>query len=73
MKITANDLLAILRRFNVANADNLPRQIDKIKNSNPSPINQLVHFRFNHQHYFVLIDDTAEDREDYIMEQIFTA
>ena len=28
---------------------------------------------FNRQHYFVLIDDTAEDRENYIMEQIFTA
>ena len=73
MKITANDLLAILRRFNVANADNLPRHIDQIKNSNPNPINQLVRFRFNRQHYFVLIDDTAEDRENYIMEQIFTA
>lgn len=73
MKITANDLLAILRRFNVANTDNLPRHIDQIKSSNPNPINQLVRFRFNHQHYFVLIDDTAEDRENYIMEQIFTA
>ena len=33
MKITANDLLAILRRFNVANADNLPRHIDQINQS----------------------------------------
>ena len=73
MKITASDLLAILRRFNAAGDDNLPRQIDQIKNSNPSPINQLTSFRFNHQRYFVLIDDTAEDREDYIMTQIFTA
>lgn len=73
MKITASDLLAILRRFNAAGDDNLPRQIDQIKNSNPSPINQLTSFRFNHQRYFVLIDDTAEDREDYIMAQIFTA
>ena len=33
MKVTANDLLAILRRFRVAGDDNVPRQIDQIKHS----------------------------------------
>lgn len=73
MKVTANDLLAILRRFRVAGDDNVPRQIDQIKHSNPSPINQLVRFRFDRKYFFALFDETAEDRENYIMQQIFTA
>ena len=73
MKVTANDLLAILRRFRVAGDDNVTRQIDQIKHSNPSPINQLVRFRFDRKHFFALFDETAEDRENYIMQQIFTA
>ena len=73
MKITSSDLLAILRRFSVADDSNVPRHIDQIKQSNPSAINQLVQFRFNRGHYFVLIDDTAEDSASYIMQQIYTA
>ena len=73
MKVTASDLLAILRRFNVATDDNVPRHIDQINVTNPSPINRLVSFRFDRKHFFVLFDETAEDRESYIMQQIFTA
>ena len=42
MKVTASDLLAILRRFDVATEDNVPRHIDQINVTNPSPINRLV-------------------------------
>lgn len=73
MKVTTHDLLAILRRFNIANEESLARHIDQVKSSNPSPTNQLVRFRFNKTYYFVLIDETAEDRESYIMDQIYTA
>lgn len=73
MKITSSDLLAILRRFGEAGDEHVPRHIDQIKQSHPSPINQLVQFRFNRHHYFVLIDETAEDRVGYIMQQIFVA
>lgn len=73
MKITANDLLAILRRFGEAGDDNVPRHIDQIKQTHPSPINQLVQFRFNRAHYFALFDETAEDRECYIREQLAVA
>lgn len=72
MKVTSSDLLAILRRFNVADDSNVPRHIDQIKQSNPTAINQLVQLRFNRNQYFVLIDDTAEDSADHIMEQIYT-
>lgn len=73
MKITSSDLLAILRRFGVAGDEHVPRHIDQIKQSHPSPINQLVQCRFNRHHYFVLIDETAEDRPGYIMQQIYAA
>ena len=73
MKVTSSDLLAILRRFSVADDSNVPRHIDQIKQTHPSAINQLVQFRFNRGHYFVLFDETAEDSASYIMQQIYTA
>lgn len=73
MKVTANDLLAILRRFRIADDSNLPRHLDQIKQTHPNSINQLVQFRFNRGQYFVLFDETAEDQAGYIMQQIYTA
>ncbi len=72
MKVTSSDLLAILRRFNVADDSNVPRHIDQVKQTHPSAINQLVQFRFNRNHFFVLFDETAEDNASYIMQQIYT-
>ena len=71
MKITSSDLLAILRRFRIADDSNVPRHIDQIKQSHPNPINQSVQFRFNKQQFAILIDDSAEDNERYIMEQLY--
>lgn len=73
MKVTTSDLLAILRRFNVAGDEHVPRHIDQVKQTNPSPINQLVEFRFNKHKYFVLFDATAQDSSEYVMDQIYTA
>lgn len=72
MKVTASDLLAILRRFKRASDDHVPRHIDQIKHSHPSPINQLVQFRFERNHYYALFDETAEDRSGYILDQLRT-
>lgn len=73
MKVTTSDILAILRQFNLADETNIPRNIDQVAQSHPSPINQLVGFRFNRSHFFILFDETAHDRESYIMQQIETA
>lgn len=72
MKVTTSDLLAILRRFNQAGDEDVPRLIDQVKQTNPQPINQLVEFRFNKRKYYVLFDETAEDDEAYVMQQIYT-
>lgn len=73
MKVTTSDLLAILRRFNMAGDEHVPRHIDQVKHTNPSAINQLIAFRFNKNKYFVLFDETAQDDSAYIMNQIYTA
>lgn len=70
MKVTASDLLAILRRFGVGDDDHVPRHIDQIKHDHPSPINQLVAFRFERKQYYALFDETAHDNSSYIIEEI---
>ena len=72
VKVSSNDLLAILRRFELAGDDNVPRHIEQVKFSNPSPTNTLVSFRFNKQQFYALFDDTAEDDVAYVLDQIRT-
>lgn len=70
MKVTASDLLAILRRFDVASDEHVPRHIDQIRHSNPSPTNHLTSFRFARTVYDVLFDDTVEDRAAQVLAEI---
>jgi 23S rRNA pseudouridine1911/1915/1917 synthase len=70
MKVTASDLLAILRRFDVASDAHVPRHIDQIRHSNPSPTNHLTSFRFERTIYDVLFDDTVEDRVAHVQDEI---
>lgn len=72
VKISSSDITSILRRFDHANDDTVPRHIEQIKISHPSPNNTLASFRFNKQAFYVLFDDTAEDDVDYITQQIQT-
>ena len=71
-KLSSRDILDILRRFELAGDENVPRHIESVKTSNPNPINTLVSFNFNRSQYFILIDDTADDDIAYIMKQIKT-
>lgn len=66
MKVTSSDLLAILRRFGVADDSNVPRHIEQVKQFHPSVVNQVVTFRFDRSYYYVLLDETAEDSTGYI-------
>lgn len=70
VKVSSRDALDVLRRFEMAGDDNVPRNIENIKSSHPKPINTLIAFRFNRQQFYVLFDDTAADDVDYIMSQI---
>lgn len=70
MRIINRDILAILRRFRVADDDDIQRQIDHVKHFNPSPHNTLIAFRFKRIPHFILFDDGAEDDADYIIGQV---
>lgn len=72
VKVSAGDIIAILRRFNLATDDNVPRHVEHIKYSYPDPKNTLVSFRFNKHAFYILFDDTAEDDTNYIFDQIKT-
>lgn len=70
MKVTSSDVLAILRQFGVAGDSHVPKQIEQITSEHPSPINQLVGFMFEREPYLLLLDETAEDDEQYIIGEV---
>lgn len=72
MKISSRDALDVLRQYKLAGKDNVPRHIEAIKTSHPSPFNSLITFRFAKKQYFILFDDTAADDMDYVVSQIKT-
>ena len=72
VKVSSRDILEILRRFELAGDDNVPRHVETIKMSHPNPINTLASFNFAKQQFFVLFDDTADDDVEYVMAQIKT-
>lgn len=73
VKVSSSDLLAILRKFDMASDEHVPRMIEQVQYTHPSPTNTLAAFRFNKQQYYALYDDTAEDDAAYIYSQIKTA
>lgn len=72
VKVSSHDIVAILRKFELADDFNVPRHIEMVKITNPTPKNTLVGFRFNKQQYYILLDDTADDDVDYITRQVAT-
>lgn len=72
VKVSSSDVIAILRRFNVASDEHVPRHVEQLVFLHPDPVNTLVSFRFNKQQFYVLFDDSAEDDTHYILQQIRT-
>lgn len=70
VKVASSDILGILRKFDLAAEDNVPRHIEQLKLSHPSATNTLASFRFNKRQFYALYDDTAEDDAGYILSQI---
>ncbi len=72
VKVSSRDILDVLRRYEMAGDENVPRNVETIKLSNPNTINTLVSFRFLNHKFYILFDDTADDDIDYVMAQIKT-
>lgn len=61
VKVSSADIVAVLRRFDVADDETVPRFIEQIRISHPSATNTLVSFRFRRTAFYLLFDDTLED------------
>jgi 23S rRNA pseudouridine1911/1915/1917 synthase len=72
VKVSSSDALAVLRRFDVAGDEHVPRHIEQLTYYHPLPTSTLVSFRFQKHKYYILFDDTAEDSVSAIIEQIHT-
>ncbi len=72
VKVSSSDVVAILRRFDFADENVYPRQIEQLKFSHPKESSTLVSFRFNRHLFYILFDDSAEDDTHYILDQVRT-
>lgn len=70
VKVASRDILDVLRRYELAGDDNVPRNIETVKITHPNPINTLVSFRYLKKLLFLLFDDTAEDDTEYVLQQL---
>jgi 23S rRNA pseudouridine1911/1915/1917 synthase len=73
MKLSSRDILDILRRFELAADDNIPRQIEAIKISHPHTLSTLASFKFNRHLFYALFDEAVNDDIEYALTQIKTA
>ncbi|MDO4871990.1 MAG: RluA family pseudouridine synthase [bacterium] len=67
-KFNSSDILKILRKFGVANEQNVPRHIEELKKDNPDEFSEIFSFKFQGDKFFVINDGIAEDDEFYILE-----
>ena len=72
VKISSADIIAILRKFELAGDENVPRHVSMVKFSNPNPKNTLISFRFAKQQYYIVFDEDGDDDIDYIVSQVQT-
>lgn len=70
VKVSSSDALAILRRFQIAGSEHVPRHIEQLTFFNPRPTSTMVTFRFQKRKYYVLFDDAAEDLASEVIAQV---
>lgn len=70
VKVSSMDIISVLRRFNIAGEDNVPRNVEQVKITNTTPLSTLVSFRFQRHVYYILFDDEALDDPEYVLKQI---
>lgn len=70
VKVSSLDIVAILRRFELAGEENTPRNVEQIKFTNTTSLNTLVSFRFRKRDFYIIFDDDAHDDPEYIAAQV---
>lgn len=72
VKVSSSDALAILRRFDMAGDEHVPRHIEQLTYHSPTPTSTMVSFRFQKRKYYIVFDDTAEDSVATIINHVHT-
>ena len=70
VKISSSDVIAILRKYEVAGDENVPRHVSMLNITNPTAVSTMASFRFAKHEFYILFDDTAEDDVEFITAQI---
>lgn len=70
VKVSSMDIISVLRRFDIAGEDNVPRNVEQVKITNTTPLSTLVSFRFQRRIFYILFDDDALDSPEYVLQQI---
>jgi 23S rRNA pseudouridine1911/1915/1917 synthase len=70
VKISSNDVIGILRKYEVAGDENVPRHVSMLNITNPTLVSTMASFRFAKHEFYIIYDDTAEDDVKFIIEQI---
>lgn len=69
MKFDSSDIVAILRAFDKANDELMPRHVTSIQKTKPHDKNVLLRFSVHGTRYAIVIDNAAEDDEAYVLAQ----
>lgn len=72
VKISSSDALAVLRRFDMAGDEHVPRHIEQLAISHPISTSTMAAFRFMKRKYYIIFDDAAEDNTQSIIDQVRT-
>ena len=72
VKLASREILDLLRRYELADANNVPKNIENIKITHTTPTNTLVSFVFLKHPFYILFDDTAEDDIEAVLGQVKT-
>ncbi len=67
-KFNSGDILKILRKFQIAGEENVPRNIEELKKIAADEFSEIFVFKFNKNKFFIVVDGMAEDDEFYIQD-----
>lgn len=70
IKVSVSDIVAILRRFELASDDTIGREVDQIVRKSPDDQSTLVSFRYKKTRFYILLDHRANDEQEYILDII---
>jgi len=69
-KTLVNEIMEILRAFEIAGELSMKKSITQVKESKPQLTTRLITFLFERSKYYILFDDNVNDNKYYVKEQI---